>query len=423
MSRYLPFPPTLPPGFIFQEYEIQHYCSHGSDTINYIIQDKEGRLKILKECFPHISQIENSSVTSVRSDTGEVNASASLKARFKRGAEVFAQLNHPNMMSIDRIVEGYGTIYVIGEYINGPTVAEYSKELSDDMVESLVDCLRTVHSAGYVLKGPSTKDAMVTGSGQVKIVDFSSVRKISPDFHPSRDFRILHRLLGRMEYVQFPSTIREGEVIRGHRIVKVVGDGSDCIVYQISKEGQDKVLKEFFPHPKSIQSSEPDVYRFQNGKIYFSKRSAPRKSIFQNGARVFQQVNHPLLMRVEQIFEQYNTCYVIGEYIDGLPMFIYRDQIRPSLKAWQLVFKSVVECLKAIHQEGWIQGDISSSNILMEGNTPRIVDFGSVKKIDSEYSPEDDYLKLGRLVVALIEISNKGLEEQPKEWVERFFSL
>ena len=254
---------ALPPRHTFPDHgvTVEHIVGQGSDCIVYLTSDG----KALKECFPHSSNPANKKESAHRSDRGLVTLPKTIKQRFHRGAEIFAKIKHPALMKIDKIFESYGTVYVLGEYIKGDTVSNHKKGVTNEMIESILDCLDTFHRLGYIIKGPSSKDVMISDSGEIKIVDFSSVRRIEPDSHPTRDYRIIHRLLRNQFYTPFPSSLRIGDRINKHRIESIVGDGSDCIVYKTTKG---KVIKECYPHPKG-PGIEPLAMRFYNGVIYF----------------------------------------------------------------------------------------------------------------------------------------------------------
>ena len=402
-------PPALPPHHRFTEQDItiDHVVGQGSDCIAYLTSDG----KILKECFPHHSNPQNKKPLASRSDTGQVSLPAAIKDRFQRGAEVFKEISHPILMEIYDIFEQYGTVYILGEYVKGLTVSDDRRALTSDMMESIIDCLDTFHSAGYIIKGPSARDVMISDSGKIKIVDFSSVRLIGPDSHPTRDYRIVHRLLNNQSYIPFPSTLRVGDQIKKYPVKSIIGDGSDCIVY---KTKNNRVIKECYPHPKGF-GIEPLATRFRNGLIYFSNIGQHRKQAFQTGAEIFKQINHPMLMDIHDIIHEHNTVYVIGEYIDGVRFSSY-ESTHNKLKD---IFKKIVECLELMHDKGWIQGDVSSSNIIIDTNgEPRIVDFSSVKEIKGDRTSAEDYRKLGRLMALIFRSEIKYNEDaDPKDWV------
>ena len=127
-------------------------------------------------------------------------------------------------------------------------------------------------------------------------------------------------------------------------------------------------------------------------------------------------------MNIEDIVHQYNTVYIIGEYIDGLKLSGYLHEHTPSKTQWRIIFGKIVECLEVFHSQGWIQGDTSTSNIKIdkEGN-PRIVDFSSVRKIGVEFQPRNDFKKLRRLMAMILNETYES-KSDPQSWVYNYLS-
>jgi len=415
------FPSTIPPGVsIFDNWKVHYAFARGSDCIVYLVE-RDKKIKVIKECYSNLKQEGNVKPESSRDDYGTVTVPEGIKERFMYGAQIFKKIGNPVLMNIDDIVEKNGTVYVLGEYIEGPVFADYKGRKNFDWYGKIFSCLQEIHNQGYILKGPSSRD-MIIERGEPRLVDFSSVRRIGGDFIPNKDIVKLNRLL-HPGYCPFPSTLPQGYRVNNYKIGRVIADGSDTLVYKIQ---DDYVLKEFYPHPKNYDMI-PLVYRDQYGTIHSNNQVVFDEKLkrFEIGADIFKRLNHSLLMSINDVFSAHGTSYVVGEYIDGYPLFEYEYEIKPTLKQWQSLFQQILDCVICFHRIGYIQGDISSTNILVDKNngSVKIVDFGSVKKIREDICPTDDFRKLARLISKFTDLDKSTLEEHPEDFINRFLSL
>lgn len=100
------------------------------------------------------------------------------KLRFIREAKAASALNHANIINIYDIEQAEGIDFITMEYVDGRTLNELighkGLKLSEALKHAIqiADALTTAHEAGIVHRDLKPGNVMVTGKGQVKVLDF-----------------------------------------------------------------------------------------------------------------------------------------------------------------------------------------------------------------------------------------------------------
>jgi eukaryotic-like serine/threonine-protein kinase len=91
---------------------------------------------------------------------------------------------------------------------------------------------------------------------------------------------------------------------------------------------------------------------------------------FQQEARAIAALNHPNICQIYDV----GPDYLVLEYIDGQPLRgPMSDPVRVALQ--------IVSALEAAHARGILHRDLKPGNILMAGNTAKLLDFGLAKLV------------------------------------------
>lgn len=103
---------------------------------------------------------------------------ANARERFIREAKAAAALNHPNICTIHEIDEVDEQTFIVMEHVEGETllgrIGTAPLEIDDalDIAAHVADGLAVAHSKGVIHRDIKPANIMVTGIGQVKIMDF-----------------------------------------------------------------------------------------------------------------------------------------------------------------------------------------------------------------------------------------------------------
>jgi eukaryotic-like serine/threonine-protein kinase len=103
--------------------------------------------------------------------------------RFRREARTAAKLNHPNVVGVYDNGAEDGTNYIVMEYVEGRTLAEFlsgggrlSPTKSVEVAEAVCTALEYAHERGVVHRDIKPGNIMVTHDGLVKVMDFGIAR-------------------------------------------------------------------------------------------------------------------------------------------------------------------------------------------------------------------------------------------------------
>ena len=121
-------------------------------------------------------------------------------ARFQREAQLLAALNHPNVAAIYGLEESGPARFLVLELVDGETLAQHLQHSTArnglplgealGIARQIVDALEAAHDKEIVHRDLKPSNVMLTGDGQVKVLDFglakalsaaSEVRPVQPD--------------------------------------------------------------------------------------------------------------------------------------------------------------------------------------------------------------------------------------------------
>jgi eukaryotic-like serine/threonine-protein kinase len=115
---------------------------------------------------------------------------ATFQARFRREAQSAASLNHRSIVAVydtgEDLLDGHRIPYIVMEYVEGRTLREllrerarFTNERSVEVIAGVLDALEYSHRAGIVHRDIKPGNVMITGSGEVKVMDFGIARSLA----------------------------------------------------------------------------------------------------------------------------------------------------------------------------------------------------------------------------------------------------
>lgn len=113
-----------------------------------------------------------------------------------------------------------------------------------------------------------------------------------------------------------------------------------------------------------------------------------KRLTFYREARVMMRMQHPNVVRFEEIIEEGNTLAFVMEYIDGVTLTQWRQSQAEGVDEMTLacVFVDILRGVTAAHREGVVHRDLKPANILIteEGGRAmaKIIDFGVARFVD-----------------------------------------
>jgi Tol biopolymer transport system component len=107
-------------------------------------------------------------------------------ARFQREAEVLAALNHPNIAHIHGLEKPGGTLALVMELVEGPTLADRISRGAIPLDEALpiarqiAEALEAAHEQGIIHRDLKPANIKVRADGTVKVLDFGLAKAMEP---------------------------------------------------------------------------------------------------------------------------------------------------------------------------------------------------------------------------------------------------
>jgi len=84
---------------------------------------------------------------------------------------------------------------------------------------------------------------------------------------------------------------------------------------------------------------------------------------------------------VRYVDEGADELFLVMEYVEGVPLSrVGRMEAGRALR----VFKRIMEAVAYLHEVGYVHGDIKPSNVILRGDRPVLVDFGTARRVGSE---------------------------------------
>lgn len=116
----------------------------------------------------------------------DARANAHAVRRFATEARAASALHHPGIVSIHDIGEHDGHCYIVMELVDGVTLRQFLRRGGPELKKALhiarqlAGALAEAHEAGVVHRDLKPENVMVTGDGQVKVVDFGLAKLTQP---------------------------------------------------------------------------------------------------------------------------------------------------------------------------------------------------------------------------------------------------
>lgn len=198
-----------------------------------------------------------------------------------------------------------------------------------------------------------------------------------------------------------PITLPAGHILHGperaYRIVKVLGQGGFGITYlavanvrvgNINIEGKFAIKEHFV---SSMCSRAGVTHTVEYSRPVANEVDRLRRSFLKEVERIHNlPINHPNVIKINEVFEENNTAYYVMEYLGDSHLHQYIKQNGPLPAQYlNLYLRPVVEAVAMLHQHKIAHYDIKPENIMMAGGEsgqlrPVLIDFGLAKHYNAQ---------------------------------------
>ncbi|MDX2159063.1 MAG: serine/threonine-protein kinase [Hyphomicrobiaceae bacterium] len=202
-----------------------------------------------------------------------------------------------------------------------------------------------------------------------------------------------------------PTNTILGNGIDQYRIDTVLGPGGFGITYLAHdlRFDRDVAIKEYFPAEFAVREGTTSIRSSGRGQGNFFDQG---KRYFLDEARTLGKFRHEHIVRVLNLFEQFNTAYMVLEFEEGQSLKSWLRYLgrRPTQDEIDRILEPMLSALEAIHAKGMFHRDIAPDNIILRPNgEPVLIDFGAARNFVREnsytigaivkhgYSPPEQY--------------------------------
>ena len=150
---------------------------------------------------------------------------------------------------------------------------------------------------------------------------------------------------------------------------------------------RDVAIKEYFPAEFAYRDGSTTIRSSTRGSSqnFFEQG----KRYFLDEARTLAKFRHEHIVRVLNLFEQFNTAYMVLEFEEGQSLKSWLRTLghRPSQRELDDILVPLLGALEAVHAKGMFHRDIAPDNIIIRpGGKPVLIDFGAARHFVREHS-------------------------------------
>ena len=178
---------ALRSGYRLAEYTIESVLGHGGFGITYLAHDTSlGAQVAIKEYLPHeIANRESKTQVLPNPSRGAVRDYQIGLKNFVKEARALARFKHPNIVRVLRFLEDNGTAYMVMEYEQGQSLADYLRRNGPRLDEQLLlkvfipilNGLHAVHEAEMLHLDIKPENIYLRKDGSPMLIDFGSARQ------------------------------------------------------------------------------------------------------------------------------------------------------------------------------------------------------------------------------------------------------
>lgn len=193
-----------------------------------------------------------------------------------------------------------------------------------------------------------------------------------------------------------------------YRIESVLGCGGFGITYlatanikvgNVSLKGKFAIKEHFV---SSDCEREPDTSRVVYSNPAKERVENSKKDFISEAKRLHKVgVNHPNIVKVNEVFEANNTAYYVMEYLEGesLRSYVNKNGVMKEENISSII-NPIIEAVQYLHGNRMTHLDIKPDNIMLShdenGNSrPVLIDFGLSKHYDKNGKPTSTINTLG----------------------------
>ena len=169
----------LSPGTKIDQYTICKHLASGGFGNTYLATNRMGSQVVIKEFYMSgmcSRDINNQNVTISISEN--IPLFETQRKKFLKEAHLIHSFSHPNIVKVSDLFEANGTAYYVMDYIEGMSLAQMPKPLSEKMVmhylHQIMNALEYVHSQNVTHLDIKPSNIMIDSNNNAILIDFGA---------------------------------------------------------------------------------------------------------------------------------------------------------------------------------------------------------------------------------------------------------
>ena len=184
--------------------------------------------------------------------------------------------------------------------------------------------------------------------------------------------------------INIKSMLKTGTVLNGtYQIDGYLSSGGFGNTYKAShtKLGTTWAIKEFFLN--GVSERENNSCNVKVSNLDKQNEFNQQRDKFYKEAQRLHQLKNPHIIKVHDLFDDNNTSYYVMDYIDGMNLKEYLEEIKKPLSEEKTIniLDQVLDALEAAHGADITHMDLKPANIMIDKKgTVTLIDFGASKQ-------------------------------------------
>jgi serine/threonine protein kinase len=188
-----------------------------------------------------------------------------------------------------------------------------------------------------------------------------------------------------------------GAIVRSsknvYKVLAVIGSGGFGITYKVSRQhdGCAFAMKEYYPSQMCERNAQDNTLSYLKTNSQSIKNGID--DFITEAKRLDKQnISHPNLVAIDEVFKANNTAYYVMEFIDGstLRQLIEMNKDKPiAVDSALSIMRPILHAVALIHKHRLTHLDIKHDNIIVTRQAngalrPVLIDFGQAKHYDKK---------------------------------------
>jgi serine/threonine protein kinase len=189
-----------------------------------------------------------------------------------------------------------------------------------------------------------------------------------------------------------------GRRIGDYRIIGRIGEGRYGVCFLAEKNGERVILKKVKPHI-----------------FHWNKRNNPCE------IQILSQLHHPGIPRLLGVVDEKGFYGLVLEQKSGdtIEQLLFKHKHGFTNPEILIIGSQLIGIIKYLHSEGIVHRDIRIPNVLLDGDTISLVDFGLARWVDHKrYTKDIDFSYLGDFLLYLLYSTYRKVNHRSRPWYE-----